>query len=122
MQRAPASHVGPTQYVQIVWAVVLGAIFFHESQDVIGYAGLALLVLAGVATIFSDGAQARISGRWAEFRARRGEPEINPRRRPRALAARPSARTAPASARAADSPHRPRPELLHQEPLLEPVA
>jgi drug/metabolite transporter (DMT)-like permease len=78
MQRAPASHVGPTQYVQIVWAIALGAIFYGENQDWIGYLGLALLVLAGIATIFSDGAQARISGRWAEFRARRGEPPINP--------------------------------------------
>jgi drug/metabolite transporter (DMT)-like permease len=77
MQRAPASHIGPTLYVQIIWAIVLGAIFFHESQDAIGYAGLALLMVAGIAVIFSDGAQARISGRWAEFRARRGEPKIN---------------------------------------------
>ncbi|HWA20057.1 MAG TPA: DMT family transporter [Devosia sp.] len=77
MQRAPASHIGPTQYVQILWAVALGAIFFRETPDAIGYAGLVLLVIAGVGTIFSDGAQARISGRWAEFRARRGEPEIN---------------------------------------------
>jgi drug/metabolite transporter (DMT)-like permease len=77
MQRAPASHIGPTLYVQIIWAVVLGALFFHESQDAVGYAGLALLVVAGIATIFSDGAQARISGRWTEFRARRGEPEGN---------------------------------------------
>lgn len=76
MQRTPASHIGPTLYVQILWAIVLGAIFFHEGQDAIGYAGLALLVVAGIAVIFSDGAQARISGRWAEFRARRDEPEI----------------------------------------------
>ena len=77
MQRTPASHIGPTQYVQIVWAIVLGALFYKESQDGIGYAGLALIILAGVATIYSDGAQARISGRWTEFRARRGDPEIN---------------------------------------------
>ena len=77
MQRSPASHIGPTQYVQIVWAVALGAIFYHEGQDAIGYAGLVLIVVAGVATVFSDGAQARISGRWAEFRARKGEPAIN---------------------------------------------
>jgi drug/metabolite transporter (DMT)-like permease len=77
MRLSPASHIGPTLYVQIIWAVVLGALFFHESQDAIGYGGLALLVLAGIATIFSDGAQARISGRWTEFRARRGEPEVN---------------------------------------------
>ena len=77
MQRAPASHIGPSLYVQILWAIVLGAIFFHESQDAVGYIGLAILVIAGVAVIFSDGAQARISGRWAEFRARRDEPKIN---------------------------------------------
>jgi drug/metabolite transporter (DMT)-like permease len=77
MARAPASHIGPTQYVQILWGVVIGAIFFGEHQDLVGYTGLVLLVVAGVATIFSDGAQARISGRWAEFRARRGEPVNN---------------------------------------------
>lgn len=77
MQLAPASHIGSTQYVQIVWAVALGAIFYHESQDLIGYAGLALLVLAGVATIFSDGAQARIAGRWIEFRARGNETDVD---------------------------------------------
>lgn len=78
MRRTPASHVGPTQYVQIVWAIALGALFYHENQDAIGYAGLALIILAGIATIFSDGAQARIVGRWIEFRARRNEPEVNP--------------------------------------------
>jgi drug/metabolite transporter (DMT)-like permease len=70
----PASHIGPTQYVQILWAVVFGAIFFNETPDAIGYLGLAILVAAGIATVFSDGAQARIMGRWTEFRARRGEP------------------------------------------------
>lgn len=73
MHLAPASQIGPTNYVQIVWAVVLGALFYHETQDAIGYAGLVLLIAAGIATVFSDGAQARISGRWAEYRARRGE-------------------------------------------------
>jgi drug/metabolite transporter (DMT)-like permease len=71
--RTPASHIGPTQYVQILWAVLLGAIFYKESPDAIGYVGLVILVVAGIATVFSDGAQARIAGRWSEFRARRGE-------------------------------------------------
>ena len=82
MARAPASHVGPTQYVQIVWGVVLGAIFFSEGQDWIGYSGLALIVLSGVATILSDGAQARIAGRWAEFRSRRNLPATDPAQGP----------------------------------------
>jgi drug/metabolite transporter (DMT)-like permease len=73
--RTPASQIGPTQYIQILWAVALGAIFFNESPDAIGYLGLAILVASGIATIFSDGAQARIMGRWSEFRARRGEPQ-----------------------------------------------
>jgi drug/metabolite transporter (DMT)-like permease len=73
--RTPASHIGPTQYVQILWAVALGAVFFNETPDAIGYIGLAILVIAGIATVFSDGAQARIAGRWTEYRARRGEPQ-----------------------------------------------
>jgi drug/metabolite transporter (DMT)-like permease len=75
IQRSPASHIAPTHYVQILWAVLLGAIFFNESPDAIGYFGLAVLVASGIATVFSDGAQARIMGRWSEYRARRGEPE-----------------------------------------------
>jgi drug/metabolite transporter (DMT)-like permease len=71
----PASHIGPTQYVQILWAVALGALFYHETPDAIGYVGLVVIVLAGIATVFSDGAHARIAGRWSEFRARRGEPQ-----------------------------------------------
>lgn len=74
MQRAPASQIGPTNYVQIVWAVALGGVIYGESQDAIGYGGLVLLVVAGIATVVSDGAQARIAGRWAEYRARRGAP------------------------------------------------
>jgi len=77
MQRAPASHIGPTNYVQIIWAAVLGALVYGERQDAIGYGGLVLIVAAGIATVFSDGAQARIAGRWAEFRARRGEATTN---------------------------------------------
>ena len=57
------------------WAVALGAIFFNETPDAIGYLGLAILVASGIATVFSDGTQARIMGRWSEFRARRGEPQ-----------------------------------------------
>jgi drug/metabolite transporter (DMT)-like permease len=78
MQRAPASQIGPTNYVQILWAVALGAVVYGETQDAIGYGGLVLIVIAGVVTVFSDGAQARIAGRWAEYRARRGEPATIP--------------------------------------------
>lgn len=76
LKRAPASHVGPTQYVQIVWAVCFGALFYHEFPDRIGIFGLVIVVIGGVATVFSDGARTRIAGRWSEFRARRGGPKF----------------------------------------------
>jgi drug/metabolite transporter (DMT)-like permease len=68
---APASRVAPMQYSQIVWALLLGAIFFSEFPDTLGLVGLGVVVAAGLANIFFDGARARIAGRWAEYRARR---------------------------------------------------
>lgn len=36
-----------------------------------GLAGLVVVVVAGIATITSDGARARIAGRWTQYRARK---------------------------------------------------
>jgi drug/metabolite transporter (DMT)-like permease len=74
LSKAPASRVAPTQYSQLVWALVFGAAFFNEVPDAVGLAGLGLVVASGVANVFADGARARIAGRWAEYRGRR---EIN---------------------------------------------
>jgi drug/metabolite transporter (DMT)-like permease len=71
---APASRVAPMQYSQIVWALIFGALFFAEGPDAIGFVGLAVVVAAGIGNIFADGARARLAGRWAEYRARRGVP------------------------------------------------
>jgi drug/metabolite transporter (DMT)-like permease len=68
---APANRVAPMQYSQIVWALILGALFFQEFPDSLGLVGLGVVVASGLATIFADGARARISGRWAAYRARR---------------------------------------------------
>ncbi len=76
LQRAPASHVGPTQYAQLLWAVFFGSVFYAEYPDGIGAIGLVVVVVSGIATIFSDGARARIAGRWSEFRARREGPKF----------------------------------------------
>jgi drug/metabolite transporter (DMT)-like permease len=76
LRRAPASHVAPLQYSQIVWAVLFGSIFYLEIPDRIGVAGLVVVVLAGMATIFADGARTRIAGRWSEFRARKEGPKF----------------------------------------------
>jgi drug/metabolite transporter (DMT)-like permease len=48
LNRAPANRVGPMQYTQILWAVILGAVFFAEFPDAVTYAGLAVVGLSGV--------------------------------------------------------------------------
>jgi drug/metabolite transporter (DMT)-like permease len=70
-RNAPASQVAPIQYVQIVWAIGLGAFFYLEYPDLLAYIGLAVVVLSGLVNVFVDGARTRIAGRFAEYRARR---------------------------------------------------
>jgi drug/metabolite transporter (DMT)-like permease len=76
-RNAPASQVAPIQYVQIVWAIGLGAFFFYEYPDLLAYIGLAVVVLSGLVNVFVDGARARIAGRFAEYRASRPGPPSN---------------------------------------------
>lgn len=70
-RNAPASQVAPIQYVQIVWAIGLGAFFFFEYPDLLAYAGLAVVVVSGLVNVFIDGARSRVAGRFAGYRARR---------------------------------------------------
>ena len=70
-RNAPASQVAPIQYVQIVWAIGLGAFFYFEYPDLLAYIGLAVVVLSGLVNVFIDGARTRIAGRFAEYRARK---------------------------------------------------
>jgi len=76
LQRSPASRIAPLQYSQMVWAVFFGAVFYYEYPDHVGVMGLGVVVMAGLATIFADGARTRIAGRWSEFRARREGPKF----------------------------------------------
>lgn len=76
LKLAPASHVAPTQYVQILWAITFGSVFYREFPDEIGIVGLIVVVISGIATVFSDGARTRIAGRWSEFRARKEGPKF----------------------------------------------
>lgn len=76
-RNAPASQVAPIQYVQIIWAIGLGAFFFREYPDLLAYIGLAVVVLSGLVNVFVDGARARIAGRFAEYRGRPGSPAGN---------------------------------------------
>jgi drug/metabolite transporter (DMT)-like permease len=72
---APANRVAPMQYSQMVWGLIFGALFFNEVPDLVGFIGVIVLILAGIANVIADGASARIASRWAEYRARR---EANP--------------------------------------------
>lgn len=71
---APASRVAPMQYSQIIWALLFGALFFAEFPDAMSLVGLAVVITSGIAGIFTDGARARIAGRWAEYTARKVNP------------------------------------------------
>jgi drug/metabolite transporter (DMT)-like permease len=60
---APISRVEPMNYSQIVWALLLGAVFFGEFPDVIAIIGMVIVVLGGLGSIFAD--RLRI---WTEAR------------------------------------------------------
>jgi S-adenosylmethionine uptake transporter len=58
---APANRIAPGQYSQMVWALLLGALFFGEFPDVTALAGIALIVFAGLFTFLRE---ERRGGRW----------------------------------------------------------
>ncbi len=51
---APANRIAPAQYSQIVWALILGALFFEELPDATAFAGIALVTLAGIFTFVRE--------------------------------------------------------------------
>jgi hypothetical protein len=50
MREAPANRIAPTQYSQIIWAILLGALFFGEFPDATAFAGIVLVTFAGLFT------------------------------------------------------------------------
>lgn len=48
---APANQIASTHYSQIMWAVVLGALFFQEKPDPIALTGLAIIAGSGLLTV-----------------------------------------------------------------------
>ncbi|CAN7162140.1 DMT family transporter [Mesorhizobium sp. LjRoot246] len=66
MKYAPANRVAPTHYSQIVWAVILGALFFQEYPDGLSLIGLAVVGGAGLLTMVRE--EARLGTvRWNPF-------------------------------------------------------
>ncbi|RWB52158.1 MAG: DMT family transporter [Mesorhizobium sp.] len=63
---APANRIAPTHYSQIVWAVVLGSLFFHEYPDMLTLVGLAVLGASGLLTMVRE--EVRLGTvRWNPF-------------------------------------------------------
>ena len=54
VRAAPANRVAPAQYSQIVWAILLGALFFDEFPDATAIAGIALVTFAGLFTFVRE--------------------------------------------------------------------
>ncbi len=71
LSMAPASRVAPIQYSQILWALLLGVLFFNEVPDALALAGMSIVVAAGLANVIIDGRRARVAGRFGEFRGQR---------------------------------------------------
>lgn len=55
IQLAPASRIAPVQYSQIIWAVMLGAVFFREVPDAMALAGMGLVAISGLVTFLREG-------------------------------------------------------------------
>lgn len=53
-REAPANRIAPAQYSQIVWAVLLGALFFDELPDATAFVGIALVTFAGLFTFVRE--------------------------------------------------------------------
>jgi len=60
-----ASKIAPLQYSQILWALLFGAVFYHEYPVPIAYVGLAIVVVAGILNVLSGDAKLRIFSRNA---------------------------------------------------------
>lgn len=66
-RRSPVSQIAPAQYSQIAWAIIFGAIFFHEYPDAIAWCGLVVVAFGGILNVMSDETRIRIFSRLSVF-------------------------------------------------------
>lgn len=57
---APANRVAPAQYSQMVWAILIGGLFFAEFPDSLAQAGILLIAVSGIITFMRE----EIRGHW----------------------------------------------------------
>ncbi len=68
---APANQVAPTQYCQMVWAVIVGWLVYAEMPDRFAITGLVLIALSGLFTIMRE---EQVSGWWRRVILLRNRP------------------------------------------------
>lgn len=75
---APANLVAPTQYSQIIWAIVLGALFYQEYPDNLALVGMAVVILGGLSNFTPERARTWFGAHTVARRMRRqrrGQPD-----------------------------------------------
>lgn len=77
-RRSPVSQIAPAQYSQILWAIIFGAIFFHEYPDAIAYCGLVVVAFGGILNVMSDETRIRVFSRLSVFGPASAAAEISP--------------------------------------------
>lgn len=63
-RHAPANRVAPAQYSQMVWAILIGGLFFAEFPDSLAMVGIALIAVSGLITFLREEAR---GGWWARI-------------------------------------------------------
>ena len=53
-RQAPAAYIGPTQYSQMIWAILLGYVLFGDGVDLPMVAGIVLIVASGLLTLMRE--------------------------------------------------------------------
>ncbi len=59
------NHVAPTQYSQMLWAVLLGALLFADRVDGLTWFGIGIILAAGLFTVLRE---ERVTGWWHRMR------------------------------------------------------
>ncbi len=57
----PVNHVAPTQYSQMLWALLLGWLLFHDRIDALTWVGIGIILAAGLFTLIRE---ERVTGWW----------------------------------------------------------
>lgn len=68
-RRIPANLVAPVQYSQLIWAIILGAVFWGEFPDTVAVIGLFIVLIAGLLNVLTEKTRIRWKPRVFFFRS-----------------------------------------------------